>query len=61
MRAALLDGKAAVPVGLREPYDLAIRHCQVPAISPSGSQPARPMHYGQLLTDFNKGPERVAP
>jgi hypothetical protein len=22
---------------------------------PSGSQPARPMHYGQLLADFNKG------
>jgi hypothetical protein len=37
-----------------EPYDLAIEVKYLRS-HPSGSQPARPMHYGQLLADFNKG------
>lgn len=36
-----------------EPYDLAIEVKYLRS-HPSGSQPARPMHYGQLLADFNK-------
>jgi hypothetical protein len=35
------------------PYDLAIEVKYLRS-HPSGSQPARPMHYGQLLADFNK-------
>ena len=38
---------------VREPYDLAIEVKYLRS-HPSGSQPARPMHYGQLLADFNK-------
>jgi hypothetical protein len=36
-----------------EPHDLAIEVKYLRS-HPSGSQPARPMHYGQLLADFNK-------
>lgn len=36
-----------------EPYDLAIEVKYLRS-HPRGSQPARPMHYGQLLADFNK-------
>jgi hypothetical protein len=36
-----------------EPYDLAIEVKYVRS-HPSGRRPARPMHYGQLLADFNK-------
>lgn len=36
-----------------EPHDLAIEVKYLRA-HPSGSQPARPVHYGQLLADFNK-------
>jgi hypothetical protein len=36
-----------------EPYDLAVEVKYLRS-HPSGSQPARPMHYGQLLADFNK-------
>jgi hypothetical protein len=36
-----------------EPYDLAIEVKYLRS-HPSGSQPARPVHYGQLLADFNK-------
>lgn len=38
---------------MREPYDLAIEVKYLRS-HPSGSQPARLMHYGQLLADFNK-------
>lgn len=36
-----------------EPHDLAVEVKYLRS-HPSGSQPARPMHYGQLLADFNK-------
>jgi hypothetical protein len=36
-----------------EPHGLAIEVKYLRA-HPSGSQPARPMHHGQLLADFNK-------
>ncbi|MGH3246632.1 MAG: hypothetical protein ACRDOI_10545 [Trebonia sp.] len=38
---------------VREPHDLAteVKHLRS---HPSGSQPARPVHYGQLPADFNK-------
>lgn len=36
-----------------EPHELAIEVKYLRS-HPSGSQPARPMHYGQLLADFNK-------
>jgi hypothetical protein len=36
-----------------ERHDLAIEVKYLRS-HPSGSQPARPMHYGQLLADFNK-------
>ena len=36
-----------------EPHDLAIEVKYLRS-HPSGSQPARPMHYGQLLSDFSK-------
>jgi hypothetical protein len=35
------------------PHDLAIEVKYLRS-HPSGSQPARPVHYGQLLADFNK-------
>ena len=38
---------------MSEPYDLAIEVKYVRS-HPSGRRPARPMHYGQLLADFNK-------
>jgi hypothetical protein len=42
-----------VDLWVREPYDLAIEVKYLRS-HPSGSQPARPMHYGQLLADFSK-------
>jgi hypothetical protein len=42
-----------IDLWVREPYDLAIEVKYLRS-HPSGSQPARPMHYGQLLADFNK-------
>lgn len=38
---------------VREPHDLMIEVKYLRSVL-SGSQPARPMHYGQLLADFNK-------
>jgi hypothetical protein len=40
-------------VWVGEPYDLAIEVKYLRS-QPSGSQPARPMLYGQLLADFSK-------
>jgi hypothetical protein len=42
-----------IDLWVREPHDLAIEVKYLRS-HPSGSQPARPMHYGQLLADFNK-------
>ena len=42
-----------IDLWVREPYDVAIEVKYLRS-HPSGSQPARPMHYGQLLADFNK-------
>jgi hypothetical protein len=42
-----------VDLWVREPYDLAIEVKYLRS-HPSGSQPARPMHYGQLQANFNK-------
>ena len=42
-----------IDLWVREPYDLAIEVKYLRS-HPSGSTPARPMHYGQLLADFNK-------
>ena len=42
-----------VDLWVHEPHDLVIEVKYLRS-HPSGSQPARPMHYGQLLADFNK-------
>jgi hypothetical protein len=44
---------ARTDLWVREPYDIAIEVKYLRS-HPSGSQPARPMHYGQFLADFNK-------
>jgi hypothetical protein len=52
LRAPIPQRDAHRPVG-GEPHDLAIEVKYLRS-HPSGSQSARPMHYGQLLADFNK-------
>jgi hypothetical protein len=42
-----------IDLWVSEPYDIAIEVKYLRS-HPHGSQPARPMHYGQLLADFNK-------
>lgn len=42
-----------IDLWVREPRDLVIEVKYLRS-HPSGSTPARPMHYGQLLADFNK-------
>ena len=42
-----------IDLWVRDPYDLTIEIKYLRS-HPSGSQPARPMHYGLLLADFNK-------
>jgi hypothetical protein len=46
-------GGTRIDLWVSEPYDLAIEVKYLRS-HPSGSQPARPMHYGQFLADFNK-------
>ncbi len=49
----LSRGDTRIDLWVREPYDLAIEVKYLRSQA-SGSQPARPMHYGQFLADFNK-------